>query len=179
VTVETSEGSVMCLKIERIHPDAPSLRWVHEQRVLTLHAAILYRVLSLLEVRQAEQAVLFNLYRRCHELLGPVVQEECGEPIDELDIHTELTRYGSDTLESVVKDLIASMRIVEQDLNHNWEEGLLKNFNPYQAAEDGELRPPFVRFEITYRGVLLEPGLAQIGWNTEYSAMGITCQDKY
>lgn len=171
VTIDDIEGKKVKLKIERIHPDAPSLDYLKTEDRQTIKANLLFRLLILLETLQSEDGNISKLYESVFVLLIPYVDEEYGERL-ELNKYTDLTEYGSDALIGIVDELIVSIKIIEEDINDNWEKGLIKNFNPYQSINEGI---PFVVFEIEFKEALLADSF--IG-KIDYSALSISCKFK-
>lgn len=171
VTITKIEEVKINLKIERIHPDAPSLGWLSQQNEKELQANLLFRLLLLLENVQADTSHIYKLYETVYTLLCPYIEEEYGEQ-PELNKYTTLTEYGSDLLKNIVDQVIVTTKIVAEDINDNWEQGLIKNFNPYQT--DG-LGIPYVVFEIEFRAALLPEDV--VG-KVDYSALSISCKYK-
>ena len=104
-------------------------------------------------------------------MLLPIIEEEEGETIT-LDKYTELTEYGSDFLIDIVDEIISSAILIKSDINKNWENGLIKNFNPYKSDNQGL---PYVIFEIDFKETILE---SELVGKVDFSAMGITCRYK-
>lgn len=171
VTITAIDGKKMYLKIEQIHPDAPSLAWLASQNEKNIKAILLYRILSLLEVFQQEDATIFKLYTKVFHLLTPFVEAE-GESIGNLNKYTELTQYGSEILINIVDEVIVHTKIVTQDINKNWENGFLHHFNPYKPQSSKNPQPPHLKLEVQFKNDILQ---AELAGKTEFSAMGITC----
>lgn len=171
VTVTAIDSKKMYLKIEQIHPDAPSLAWLASQNEQNIKAILLYRVLSLLEVLQHEGSIIFKLYAKVFHLLTPFVEAE-GESIGDLNKYTELTQYGSEILINIVDKVITNTKIIAQDINKNWENGLLHHFNPYKSQPPKTPQPPYLELEIQFSDDVLQ---SELTGKTEFSTMGITC----
>ena len=171
LTITNINENKLQLKIERIHPDAPSLDYLNSQNEKNIKASLLFRVLNLLETLQSDSSTIYNLYKKVFSFLLPIIEEEEGEIIT-LDKYTELTEYGSDFLIDIVDEIISSATLIKSDINKNWENGLIKNFNPYKSENQGV---PYVVFEIDFKETILEPELMG---KVDFSAMGITCRYK-
>jgi len=168
VTLTTIRDNCLHLKIERIHPDAPPLAWLTTQHTTTIQAALLFRMLHLLEPIQAESNQHFKVYAHIFAGLVPLIEEEYGEA-PELNRYTELTEYGSELLEKIADQVLVSATLVDQDLNDNWEQGQIQNFNPYQSEGAGV---PYLVYELLFHEALLE---SDYSGRTDYSALSISC----
>ncbi|WMX16997.1 hypothetical protein [Aureispira sp. CCB-E] len=167
-----NEGTYQ-LKIERIHPDAPSLDWINQQEEKTVKVVLLFRTLIFLESNHSETGKISKLYQYVFSLLSPFIEEEYGE-IPELNKYTEITEYGSDILEDIVDQVIVSVKQIEADINDNWEKGQIKNFNPYKENEG----VPFVSYEIVLSEPLLENMEESLVSKNDFSPLSISCKFK-
>ncbi len=168
ISIETKNKKCLHLKIERIHPDAPSINWLVEQTEVKVKSALLFRFLNLLEPIQHENGKILKIYSHIFEMVCPFIEEEYGEQL-ELNKYTELTEYGSEILENISDQILSSVKLIEQDLNENWEKGLIKNFNPYKSSES---KVPFLKYEMLFREEFLENEYSGMA---DYSALSISC----
>lgn len=168
ITVTTLDTTRLHLKIERIHPDARPLGWLTTQSATAIKAALLFRLLHLLEPIQAENDQIFKVYAHLFAALTPFIEEEYGE-VPELSKYTELTDYGSGLLENVVDQVLVSASLVDQDLNDNWEQGRIQNFNPFKTEGLGI---PYLLYELVFQEAVLEQDYSG---NTHHSALSISC----
>lgn len=167
ITIKEIQQKTLYLKIERIHPDAPRLSWLESQSEKVLKENALFRIMRILEVAEMQQSLL---YREVFAQLKPLVEEDLREGEEAvLGMQTELTELGSEALADVVEDIVSKVEICEKDMNNNWENGLVRNFNPYNTEGLGV---PFVVLSVTFCQEVLEP---QLAGETLYTAMSITC----
>lgn len=172
VTVEVLDKKKMYLMIERIHPDAPSLKWLLDQNDLKIKETLLFRIILLLETFQKGKNEFSILYKNIFSLLSPFVEEEYDKTI-ELNRYTELSNYDSEILENIVDQIIFSVKLIDKDINNNWEKGLIKNFNPFKSNES---KIPYLKYELQFRNEILEKKYSK---QTNYSALSISCNSKY
>ncbi len=151
------------LRIEKIHPDAPALKWLENRTEGELKVIALFRLLCLLESRELQ---LGSLYRFLFEKLKARIEEESYE-VHALSKYTNLSGYGADVLGEIEEDLLRC-QIFDYDFNSNWEEGRI-DFLPSEETRG----LPYVILVLSFP-IPLDPGLLGI---TEYSALGIRCRN--
>lgn len=106
------------------------------------------------------------------DVIRSKILSEEREIIVHVPLHHSITEYGSDFLLPIVDDVFASVKIVAEDINDNWQKGLIVNFNPYKAENPGI---PFMVFEIE---LTEDHDLGSHLDQPIYSSTGITCRDK-
>jgi hypothetical protein len=171
ITITKIKTPKYYLKIESIHPNAPSLAWINLQTEKTIKLNLLFRTLLVIENIQAEDEENSSLFKDIYKRLIPKIADEYGEA-KPLSKFSEITEFGSDFLIEIIDEIIVSVKIIEQDINDNWENGLITNFNPYKIDNIGV---PFVIFEIELKNGSIEDKYAG---KPTYSSTGITCKDK-
>lgn len=147
------------------------MNWVSTQSEQNIKTSLLFRLLILLEILQSEDGNISELYEYVFSLIAPYIEEEYGDR-PELNKYTDITEYGSDFLIKIVDEVIVSAKVIEQNINDNWEKGLIKNFNPYKSNDQGI---PYVVFEIELKKALLADVF--VG-KVDYSALSISCKFK-
>lgn len=171
ITITKFEKTKFRLKIENIHPDAPSLEWYNLQCEKDIKANVLFRTLLIIEENKQLNKEPSSFFEKVYNKLIPKIEEEYGEA-KPLTKFTEITEYGSDILFSIVDDIFTSVKIVEHDINDNWQKGLIVNFNPYKSDNCGI---PYIVFEIE---LTENNNLDNYLENPIYSSTGITCKHK-
>lgn len=171
ITITEVERPKFWLKIESIHPDAPSLGWYLSQSEEDIKANLLFRTLLVIEESEPLDKEPSSFLGRVYAKLVPRIEEEHGEA-PPLTRHTEITEYGSDLLLPVAGDVLASVKVAEQDINDNWQKGLIANFNPYKKENPGI---PYIVFEIE---LAVDSDLSNHLDKPVYSSTGVTCRDK-
>ncbi len=158
------EGNSLHLRIEKIHPDAPPLKWIVDRSEGELKVIALFRLLSLLEQHELQ---LESLYRFLFEKLKARLEEESYD-IHPLSKYTNISEHGADALGKIEGDLVLSCQILDSDFNANWEEGRI-SFVPSEETQG----LPYVILALAFP-IEVDEDLLGL---SEYSALGIRCRD--